>query len=166
MNIFAVHEDPRLAALQLPDKLVPKMIVESAQMLSTAHRLLDGKPEKRKSRSGKTIQTYYAFGDIRDHLYYAAVHKNHPCTVWTMESKQNYDWHYGHFVSMAREFEYRRNKKHVTFEKLGKILAAPPENIPHIGLTEFAQAMNHYPDCKVPGDAVQAYRNFTNVSKE
>ena len=43
--------------------------------------------------------------------------------------KQNYDWHYGHFVSMAREFEYRRNKKHVTFEKLGKILAAPPENI-------------------------------------
>lgn len=166
MNIFILDRNPVKAAQMLCDRHIPKMIVESAQMLSTAHRLLDGKPEKRKSRSGKTIQTYYAFGDVRDHLYYAAVHKHHPCTLWTMESKQNYDWHYGHFVSMSREFEYRRNKKHVTFEKLGKILAAPPENIPHIGLTEFAQAMSHYPDCKVPGDAVQAYRNYYHYAKD
>ena len=166
MNIFILDRNPVKAAQMLCDRHIPKMIVESAQMLSTAHRLLDGKPEKRKSRSGKTIQTYYAFGDVRDHLYYAAVHKHHPCTVWTMESKQNYDWHYGHFVSMSREFEYRRNKKHVTFEKLGKILAAPPENIPHIGLPEFAQAMSHYPDCKVPGDAVQAYRNYYHYAKD
>ena len=57
-------------------------------------------------------------------------------------------------------------KKHVTFEKLGVILAAPPENIPHVGLTEFAQAMSHYPDCKVPGDAVKAYRNYYHYAKD
>ena len=47
-------------------------------MLSTAHRLLDGTIEKRPSKSGKTIQTYYSFGDNRDNLYYLAVHKFSP----------------------------------------------------------------------------------------
>ena len=88
MNIFVLDKDPRVAARMLCDKHVPKMIVESAQMLSTAHRLLDGTPEKRPSRSGKTIQTYYSFNDERDDFYYLAVHKYHPCTTWTMQSKQ------------------------------------------------------------------------------
>ena len=83
MNIFVLDKDPRVAARMLCDKHVPKMIVESAQMLSTAHRLLDGTPEKRPSRSGKTIQTYYSFNDERDDFYYLAVHKYHPCTTWT-----------------------------------------------------------------------------------
>ena len=42
MNIFYVHKDPAHAAICLPDKLVVKMPLESAQMLSTAHRLLSG----------------------------------------------------------------------------------------------------------------------------
>ena len=31
--------------------------------------------------------------------------------------------------------------------------------------TEFAQAMSHYPECKVEGDAVQAYRNYYHTAK-
>ena len=50
-------------------------------------------------------------------------------------------------------------------KKLGPILAAPPINIKDIGLTEFVQAMTHYPDCMVPGDAVQAYRNYYHKAK-
>ena len=42
MNIFYVDKDPANAAMCLPDKLVVKMPLESAQMLSTAHRLLSG----------------------------------------------------------------------------------------------------------------------------
>ena len=165
MNIFVLDKDPVVAAQMLCDKHVSKMIVESAQMLSTAHRLLDGVPEKRPSRSGKTMQAYYAFNDVRDDIYYRVVHKGHPCTKWTMESLQNYDWHYGHFVAMGKEFAYRRNKDHKTFLQLGQILAAPPENIPNIGLTEFAQAMQAYPECMVEGDAVQAYRNYYHRAK-
>tara|TARA_Y100001935_G_scaffold16769_1_gene12380 strand:+ start:22073 stop:22645 length:573 start_codon:yes stop_codon:yes gene_type:complete len=166
MNIFILHEDPVVAAQMLCDRHVPKMIVESAQMLSTAHRLLDGVPEKRPSKSGKTIQTYYAFGDERDKLYYAAVHKHHPCTTWTMESSQNYKWHYKHFYAMGQEFTYRREKSHKTIELLGKLLSKIPENIPHGPLTPFAQAMSHYPMCKVDGDAVKAYRNYYHVAKD
>jgi len=165
MNIFILDKDPVIAAQMLCDRHIPKMIVESAQMLSTVHRLLDGTPEKRPSKSGKTIQTYYSFGDERDDLYYLAVHKYHPCTTWTMESKGNYDWHYNHFVGMAEEYEYRRGKQHATFVKLGKLLEKAPINIPQAGLTEFAQAMSHYPDCMVKGDAVKAYRNYYHVAK-
>ena len=91
MNIFVLDENPIVAAQMCCDKHIPKMIVESAQMLSTVHRMLDGIPEKRPSRSGKTIQTYYSFGDERDDMYYLAVHKFHPCTTWTAESKTNYE---------------------------------------------------------------------------
>ena len=82
-----------------------------------------------------------------------------------MASKANYIWHYLHFESMANEYEYRRNKVHASFQKIGKLLKTPPKNIPDGGLTEFAQAMNHYPDCKVDGDAVQAYRNYYHAAK-
>jgi hypothetical protein len=82
-----------------------------------------------------------------------------------MESKSNYEWHYKHFVAMAQEYHHRRKRVHATYEKLGTLLKESPENIPDIGLTEFAQAMNHYPDCKVEGDAVQAYRNYYHAAK-
>ena len=165
MNIFVTDFDPVISARNLCDKHVPKMIVESAQMLSTVHRMLDGIPEKRPSKSGKTTQTYYSFGDERDELYYLAVHKFHPCTVWTKESKANYVWHYELFKAMADEYQFRRNKVHATYQKLGDLLAKPPQNISDIGLTEFAQAMNHYPDCKVSGDAVAAYRKYYHAAK-
>jgi len=165
MNIFVTDFDPVISARNLCDKHVPKMIVESAQMLSTVHRMLDGIPEKRPSKSGKTTQTYYSFGDERDGLYYLAVHKFHPCTVWTRESKANYVWHYRHFKAMAEEYQFRRNKIHATYQKLGDLLAKPPQNISDVGLTEFAQAMNHYPDCKVSGDAVTAYRKYYHAAK-
>ena len=165
MNIFILDQDPYRAAQMLCDKHIPKMIVESAQMLSTAHRMLDGKPEKRRSKSGKTIQTYYSFEDGRESFYYAAVHKNHPCTTWTTQSKENYKWHYKHFEGMSKEYTFRRDKVHATWGKLGELLHRPPKNIPDIGLTEFAQAMSHYPDCIVPGDAVQAYRNYYHTAK-
>tara|TARA_B000000532_G_scaffold223283_1_gene199391 strand:+ start:220 stop:777 length:558 start_codon:yes stop_codon:yes gene_type:complete len=165
LNIFVLDEDPAAAAIMLCDKHIPKMIVESAQMLSTAHRMLDGTLTKKRSRSGKTMVKYYKYDDVRESLYYAAVHHHHPCTIWTMESKANYNWHFHHFAAMAKEYHYRRGKQHATWEKLGMILAAPPENIPDVPRTEFAQAMKAYPDCLVPGDAVQAYRNYYHYAK-
>ena len=48
--------------------------------------------------------------------------RDSPCTTWTAESLQNYNWHYYHFVSMAKEFKFRRGKEHITFKKLGPIL--------------------------------------------
>ena len=55
MNIFVLDEDPTIAAQSQCDKHVVKMIVESAQMLSTAHRMLDGKLIMKPSKSGKRL---------------------------------------------------------------------------------------------------------------
>jgi hypothetical protein len=68
MNIFVLDKNPIKAAQQHCDKHVVKMILESAQMLSTAHRILDGKPEMRRSASGKTMQKYWVLPDARDIL--------------------------------------------------------------------------------------------------
>lgn len=164
MNIFILDKDPKKAATMVCDKHVNKMIIESAQMMSTVHRMLDGTPVKRPSKSGKTIQTYYTFGDERDELYYLAVHKFHGCTTWTAKSKANYEWHYDHFVGLSEEFSYRYKKPHSTYLKLGEMLSTPPKNIPDIGLTPFYQAMTHYPMC-FNEDAVQAYRNYYHAAK-
>ena len=65
MNIFILDNDPVLAAQQQCDKHVVKMIVESGQMLSTAHRMLDGVVERRPSKSGKTTVNYYKLLPIK-----------------------------------------------------------------------------------------------------
>jgi len=71
MNIFILSPDPFTAARFHYDVHVRKMIVESAQMLSTCQRLKHG----------------YT-GDE----FYNSTHIHHPCTKWVMESNENYMW--------------------------------------------------------------------------
>lgn len=165
MNIFVLSEDPREAATMMCDKHIPKMIVESGQMLCTAHRLLDGQPVRGKSKSGLTTQTYFILPEPQDTVFYKTVHKYHPCTTWTLSSESNYLWHYEHFLALGEEFKFRFNKDHLTINKLGHILKTPPVNIPKVGLTPFAQAMSHYPECMVKDNAVKAYRNYYHFAK-
>ena len=165
MNIFVLDEDPAAAAIMLCDKHIPKMIVESAQMLSTAHRMLDGTLTKKRSRSGKTMVKYYQYDDVRESLYYAAVHHHHPCTVWTMESVYNYRWHYDHFVALLNEYTYRYDKTHST-EKLKYWLVKPPQNIPHVPFTEFKLAMTHEPQCMHEGQTVRSYKEYYKTKKD
>lgn len=163
MNIFILSKDPVEAAQLQCDKHVVKMIVESAQMLSTAHRMLDGYVEKRPSKSGKRMVNYYVHPDkfMEQHLY-KAVHHGHPSTVWTMESRANYAWHYIHFIALCDEFYHRYGKQHATWEKLADVLKEIPENIPtnNYKMTPFKLAMADYPECIALGDPVEAYRAF------
>ncbi len=78
MNIFYLDKDPVVAAQMMCDKHVVKMILESAQMLSTAHRVLDG--DKKADSRG----------------LYKMVHKNHPCSKWVRECDANYEWLWNH----------------------------------------------------------------------
>ena len=68
MNIFYLHEDPQVSAKMHCDKHVVKMIIEYAQMLSTAHRMLDGKVVKKPSVSGKTMVKHYDLYEGMDDL--------------------------------------------------------------------------------------------------
>lgn len=159
MNIFVLDNDPENAARLQCDKHVVKMIVESAQMLSTAHRILDGLKEKKPSKSGKRMIDAYSFNDERESLLYKAVHAKHPCTVWTMENDSNYFWHYIHFLALCEEYTYRYGKIHSTFSLLADVLSELPKNIKSGMLTKQPLAMQSNPECMFD-DVVKSYRAF------
>ena len=161
MNIFVLDIRPKVAASMHCDKHVPKMIVESAQMLSTAHRMLDGVETTKRSKSGKTMSKYYMLGDIRENILYKAVHFNHPCSIWTRESAINYLWHYDLFCSLCDEYTKRYNKTHLTDSLLREPLRTIPTHIPRdVGLTPFRLAMGSNPECMDESDPVESYRKF------
>lgn len=164
MNIFVLDPSPVLAAQLQCDKHVVKMIVESAQMLSTAHRMLDGKPGidvRTDPISGKSrrIKIWTLDGSI-DSKMYAAVHTGHPCTVWTMMSDANYRWHYDHFVALCDEYTHRYGKVHNTDSALRSVLRNPPTTIQRGPITPFPLAMKSNPECMDFSDPVASYRKF------
>ena len=166
MNIFIVDRDPITAAQSLCDKHVVKMVTESAQMLSTAHRFLDGSESKVPSKSGKRIISHYTLPDSRESILYKAVHAQHPCTVWTMTSNNNYNWHYCHYTALAAEYQYRYGRRHGAFsEEMQGALKITPDNIPVDYFTPFAIAMKQYPDCIVENPPVASYRNYYKTAK-
>jgi hypothetical protein len=90
MNIFYLHSNPRTCAEMHVDKHCVKMILEYAQLLSTAHRVLDGVPATGHSRSGRKHTTYTLTNHYNNEILYAATHINHPSAIWVRQSKQNY----------------------------------------------------------------------------
>lgn len=164
MNIFILDNDPVIAAQEQCDKHVVKMIVESAQMLSTVHRMLDGVMERRPSKSGAMLQ-YWKLNDQRENILYKACHFNHPSTVWTRESKANYQWHYQHFIALCDEYTYRYSKVHSTDTKLRIALQQIPTNIPEKHMTPFKLAMGSNPECMLE-DAVESYRRFYETKQK
>ena len=160
MNLFILDKDPVEAARLQCDRHVVKMVVESAQMLSTAHRMLDGAEERRPSNSGKTMSRYWVLPDDREDVLYKAVHMHHPCTVWTMQSNNNYTWHWIHFAALCDEYTYRYGKVHKTDLLLREKLKALPRNIPVGYLTSQPLAMKSNPECMFQNDVVKSYRAF------
>ena len=166
MNIFILDKDPVIAAQLQCDKHVVKMIVESAQMLSTAHRMLDGTIQIAPSKSGKRMVKHYRLFDDGhlDETLYKAVHYKHPCTVWTMESDLNYDWHWIHFKALCDEYTYRYGKVHSS-GRLLQPLRIRPKNIPKGKLTPFKLAMKANPECMLE-NAVLSYRAFYQTKQD
>lgn len=160
MNIFALDNDPVVAARYHNDKHVVKMILESAQLLSTAHRLLDGQ-QSIVLKNGRKMKTW-TLSDDREHALYRATHMNHPSAVWVRQSKANYRWLFRLFRALLQEYTDRYGKTHKCDAMLSTLVSTP-SNIPDTGLTPFALAM---PDeYKVIGDPVQSYRNYYMGSK-
>lgn len=168
MNIFVLDHDPVEAArLQCNKHVGGKMQTESAQMLSTAHRMLDGFITEGLSKSGKrTVKKYIHPDEYLEKLLYKAVHFNHPCTKWTMETTSNYDWHYKHWIALCEEYEYRYGKTHLSLTKLKDILANPPKNIKKGPLTQFPLAMQSNPECMFKDDPVKSYRAFYQTKQK
>lgn len=157
MNIFYLDNNPRTCAEMHVDKHCVKMILEYAQLLSTAHRVLDGTLSITLSNSGRKRQTY-TIADSRDGILYTATHINHPSAIWVRQSEQNYRWLFTLFCELLDEYTYRYGKVHAC-DRLVTTLGRPPKNIDMD--KKFTQPTPAMPDhYKVAGDSVQSYKNY------
>ena len=98
MNIFYLHEDPVQNAKWHIDKHIVKMPIEYAQLMSTAHRMLDGHMYIGRTANGRRIKRW-KLQDERDDILYKASHVNHPSAVWVRESIENYFQMYKIYMS-------------------------------------------------------------------
>ena len=157
MNIFYLDHNPTKCAEMHVDKHCIKMILEYAQLLSTAHRVLDGTQHIGLSKTGRR-RTVLALPDSRDAILYSATHINHPSAVWVRQSARNYLWLFDMFVAVLKEYTYRYGKIHKCAVLL-EPLAGLPKNIPHNG--RWSEPTPAMPDqYKVPGDSILSYRNY------
>ena len=159
MNIFYLDRDVIKCAEMHNDKHCVKMILEYAQLLSTAHRVLDGILSIGLSETGRK-QSRYVLSDGRESLLYIATHLNHPSAVWVRQSAENYLWLANMLIALCEEYTYRYGKVHKT-EKDGLayvLLKNIPHNIRNSGFTQPTPAM---PDeVKIVGDSLASYRNY------
>ena len=166
MNIFYLDQHPKLAAQYHCDKHVVKMIIEYAQLLSTAHRILDGFQYLDKTANGRNIKRW----ELRDHrepILYKASHIRHPSAIWVRESLDHYQWLWNLATELCQEYRHRyggkTDKQHKTSIVIQNLSFAP-NNIPQTGLfSEPPQAMPT--DAKILGDSVAAYRNYYKIHK-
>ena len=164
MNIFFLDKNPQRCAQMHVDKHCVKMILEYAQLLSTAHRVLDGVLTTGISESGRKRQLYVLQDDLNEILY-SATHVNHPSAVWARQSSANYMWLAELLEECCKEYTYRYGKIHkVESSGLMQILKNIfPKNITEKPFTQPTPAM---PDeCKVVGDSIQSYRNYYVMNK-
>ena len=135
------------------------MILEYAQLLSTAHRILDGTEFTGVSKTGRK-QTRFILSDSRESVLYSATHVNHPSAVWVRKSRDNYTWLYQLLDCLCKEYTYRYGRIHKVeasglLDKLWLVPAGIPE---HPKFTEPTPAMPE--DYKVAGDSITSYRNY------
>jgi hypothetical protein len=137
MNIFVLDQDVRKCAEYHNDKHVVKMILETAQLLSSA----------------------FYFTNQEEIPPYKLTHKNHPCSAWVRESLSNWLWTRDLGLALYEEYKYRYNKVHKSGEVIQNL---PTPNLNDYGITKRPQAMPmEYQEI----DPVMAYRNYYRKEK-
>jgi len=162
VNIFVLNECPTQSAKEMCDKHIVKMPIETAQMLSTVHRMLDGQPYIDRGKSGRKVKRWRHKTDLafpQGPLLYKATMMNHPCTIWARQCYGNYRWLAEHGIALSDEYTRRYGRRHGSLSILRYCYYNVPQNLStDASQTAFAQAMPD--DLKVSGDAVSAYRQY------
>ena len=142
MNIFVTSNCPKISAQALDNKRVVKMVLETAQLLSTA--------------------IFINNSDVKYDNIYKPTHIKHPCTVWAALNLGNWDWLFQHFVALCEEYSFRYYKQHAS-EKILPYLSKYRTYIKSGAMTEFANCTRSEAlqiDCKHIKDTCEAYKQY------
>jgi hypothetical protein len=162
MNIFYLHPTAKTCAEYHNDKHVVKMVIEYAQLLSTAHRILDGEEYTDLTANNRKIKRWRLHDD-REQTLMKASHINHPSNVWARANHLNYKWLYELWYHLLDEYTYRYEKVHAC-ARLKDVLAKTPDNIP-LGLCESGPTPAMPDDVKIPNNSLASYRNYYTKNK-
>lgn len=163
MNIFYLHPDPHRAARWHCDRHVVKMLLETVQLLYTAHWVLsaasgDGgsQPDFSTAPAPKSRP--------QERGYMSISNKKHPSAIWTRESLAHYKWLASLGLALATEYRHRfHDKEHSCEAHAVWLYFHPPATLKDNGWRDPPKAM---PDVhKVSGDAVRCYRHYYVYSK-
>ena len=126
-----------IAARQMCDRHVVKMLLETAQLLCSP----------------------YPAGEAP----YKRTHYNHPCSKWIREGTANYWWLIQHGVALGAEYTWRYNKTHKSYEVISWSIDMF-HTLDKLGIPQ-TEELTPFPQCmpeqyKIPNDPVQAYKNY------
>jgi len=157
MNIFYLHNNPKQCAQEHLDKHVVKMIIEYAQLMSTAHRVLDGQSYMDKTANNRNIKRWRLEDANRETRLMKASHINHPSGIWCRANQKNYMWLFEMWSYLLEEYTFRYGKQHAC-SRLKDILNSPPNSIPS---GEFYPPTPAMPDeCKIANDSLASYHKY------
>lgn len=159
MNIFYLSKSIQECVEMHVSKHCIKMCTEMTQLLSTAHRVLDGEEYTVLSAAGRRSKAFRMRSVGDDEFLYKATHLNHPSAIWARSNRSCYEYLHKLTVALCKEYTYRYGKVHKC-ESSGLLdrLATPPMNIKDGEFTEPPPAM---PDeYIVVGDSVESYRRY------
>ena len=146
-------------------KHVTKMSIEYPQLMSTAHRVIDGEEYTDLTANGRRIKRW-RLNDDREQSLMKASHINHPSAIWCRANQQNYLWLYNMWSHLLDEYTYRYGKVHAC-ARLKNVLRFAPTKI---AVGEFFPPTPAMPsDVKLlaenpqPGrkyDSLKSYHNY------
>jgi hypothetical protein len=135
MNIFALDLDPKIAAEYHNDFHVRKMILETAQILSTALRI-NGEQEE---------------------FLYKSTHVHHPCVIACSKSRTIFEWTLRLGLELTDEYMYRFGKPHKSSKIINLIYICNLLNSINDNPHAFPLAMPESYKCN---NVVKSYRNY------
>ena len=152
MNIFFLDANSNLSARSLCDKHVVKMILESIQLLCSAHHL-------------------HPRGDKYQYLA-KLTHQNHPCAVWCRSHSENYIYLTHYTQHLLMEYNFRYNKSHSMSDLFSWLYLNIPD-IPNLDETKLIKLGSWYitkppqcmPDEYKQDDTIEAYRAYYKHGK-
>ena len=175
MNIFALHWKPRKAARWHVDKHVIKMLLETCQLLYTAHWVLfypDLKQQKSavglsKAQKLLTVPEYMQTAptcQTTQEPTYRPCHVQHPSAKWSRACSGNYEWLAQLGLELAREYRFRFKKVHSCEQHIQWLADHLPPTIRSFPRRRFSLAMDQ--QYQISDNVIECYRHYYRTAKQ
>lgn len=157
MNIFYLSHKTSRCARWHCDKHVVKMILETTQLLYTAHWVL--------SNNDPDLSSAPYRKNVHERGYRPIKNRNHPCAIWARASLEHYAWLCQLGLALCEEYRFRfgSSKRHSCEEHIEWLYEFWPPSLEAKGWKQPPKAM---PIEYKQGDSIVAYREYYRKGKK